>query len=584
MPLKFSAAKTSLIEGNEFPDELVGTGAKEKIYGLAGNDVIDGRGGGDFVSGGEGNDEIKGYVGDKLDGGAGADTLKFDFSAQKHNLNLTLTGRLNTYTEIAPETWIRGFEVIDFKTGKGKNFLDARGAKNTSLDGTPGGVFLDGTAGTDTFLGDYKSGMISLDKVETIDLDFTTSGKAATVLGAYDTSISLEVGWNFVTLQNYQKLKLRLSDRDDDAAGTAAIDIIYGNGGDDIIRGRGGKDFIYGGNGNDKLYGEAGATLNGGAGDDLIYASRGMTMIGGSGKDAAIFDFSSIKTNYNFSILGMKDRVLQLDKATTLTGFEHLVLMFGKGDDVVKLHNIQFKLSKDIATVVNGGKGSDTLRIDASTKGGYIVANFENIVIDMSKSESGMLVDRDARTGALMLATKSLDVKVISPGIMNVTGSQLADTLVGGSKADTLKGGAGNDVLRGGKGADALYGGKGNDTLIGGAFADYMAGGSGSDRFVYEIKSDSIGYNEFYTDVIADFMRGQDKIDLSLIDASSSKYGDQGFTFKGTLPFSGSAGELRYYVADAGIVVLADTNGDGLDDMRIHLVDLKALSISDFIL
>lgn len=81
------------------------------------------------------------------------------------------------------------------------------------------------------------------------------------------------------------------------------------------------------------------------------------------------------------------------------------------------------------------------------------------------------------------------------------------DSLHGGWNDDLLFGEAGNDTLTGGGRNDELYGGGGNDRLVGGKDDDVMHGGSGRDTFVFE-RGDG-------HDVVADFVRGDDKIDLS---------------------------------------------------------------------
>ena len=79
--------------------------------------------------------------------------------------------------------------------------------------------------------------------------------------------------------------------------------------------------------------------------------------------------------------------------------------------------------------------------------------------------------------------------------------------LTGTSSADRLLGGAGNDTLKGFKGDDHIQGNGG---------ADHLFGGDGSDTFVYAKVSDS---TPAAPDVIHNFARGIDKIDLTAIDA-----------------------------------------------------------------
>jgi Ca2+-binding RTX toxin-like protein len=88
------------------------------------------------------------------------------------------------------------------------------------------------------------------------------------------------------------------------------------------------------------------------------------------------------------------------------------------------------------------------------------------------------------------------------------------DLLKAGMGNDTLYGGTGNDVLKGDYGDDLLDGGAGNDVLVGGAGKDILTGGSGADTFVFSSFGDSTAD---HPDIITDFQRGQDKIDLSMV-------------------------------------------------------------------
>ncbi|MDZ8082915.1 MAG: calcium-binding protein, partial [Nostoc sp. DcaGUA01] len=89
------------------------------------------------------------------------------------------------------------------------------------------------------------------------------------------------------------------------------------------------------------------------------------------------------------------------------------------------------------------------------------------------------------------------------------TGTFLNDDLFGGFGNDTLVGDDGNDSLFGEQGDDRLSGGEGNDTLYGGA---------GKDQFVLENFSGSGFVQDL--DIVTDFKKGEDKIDLSTIGIS----------------------------------------------------------------
>ena len=81
-------------------------------------------------------------------------------------------------------------------------------------------------------------------------------------------------------------------------------------------------------------------------------------------------------------------------------------------------------------------------------------------------------------------------------------------------------------------------------------------------------------------DVIGDFERGSDTIDLRRIDAQEGVSGNQEFEFVGDAKFSGRSGELRF---NSGIL-RADTDGDARADFAVAVVDVARMSEGDFFL
>jgi lysophospholipase L1-like esterase len=155
------------------------------------------------------------------------------------------------------------------------------------------------------------------------------------------------------------------------------------------------------------------------------------------------------------------------------------------------------------------------------------------------------------------------------------------DRLYGSSGDDWFYGSSGHDVFKGDSGADRIYGDSGNDSITGGTGRDIMFGGSGLDRFVFLSRSES-GTTASKRDVIADFTRG-DKVDLSYLDANTTRSGNQKFTF--VSKFTGRPGELQWDENSKGFMVSADVNGNGIADFSIQLnTKLGSLRSSDFIL
>lgn len=159
-----------------------------------------------------------------------------------------------------------------------------------------------------------------------------------------------------------------------------------------------------------------------------------------------------------------------------------------------------------------------------------------------------------------------------------------------------LEGGTGNDKLWGDQGDDTLIGGEGADWLRGFYGEDTLTGGEGADTFDFfsvTASTDRTSSDPLVTygiDTITDFEQGQDKIDLSGIDAdqTNAQYTNDAFTFIWDAEFTGVAGELRYTFDGSKTIIQGDVDGDAKADLVIYLTSTLtpevALSIPDFVL
>lgn len=144
--------------------------------------------------------------------------------------------------------------------------------------------------------------------------------------------------------------------------------------------------------------------------------------------------------------------------------------------------------------------------------------------------------------------------------------------------ADRMRGFGGNDLMMGNGGNDALIGDGGNDTLTGGAGKDTLAGKTGADVFDFDSAADS---RVLAADVITDFQRGVDLVDLSGIDANTAAGGNQGFT--GFIRAGGTfsrAGQLKFVDG----VLYGNTDSDAGAEFAISLTGVAALGVADLVL
>jgi Ca2+-binding RTX toxin-like protein len=146
---------------------------------------------------------------------------------------------------------------------------------------------------------------------------------------------------------------------------------------------------------------------------------------------------------------------------------------------------------------------------------------------------------------------------------------------------DVLSGGFGRDVLHGGLGRDLLFGNAGRDRLQGSGGADTMTGGAGADVFDFRasaFESASPGGLGRRRDVITDFDRGTDKINLDLA-------GEDGqYAFLGRGAFTG-ADQIRFVNEGANnVVILVNQDADLTAEFAILVEDISRISRADLIL
>ncbi len=228
-------------------------------------------------------------------------------------------------------------------------------------------------------------------------------------------------------------------------------------------------------------------------------------------------------------------------------------------------------IGNELVNYLDGGAGDDI----------YYTDDPRDIIVDASGNDT--LV---SNVDATLLGRHGIENLAIQGSATYATGNSGNNVLWGNAGANVLDGLEGNDWLYGGAGNDYLYGGDGNDVLVGDTGRDFMWGGAGSDIFDFNSKTHS---TTSARDVIFDFERGVDLIDLSTIDASSRKGGNQAFSWIGTKKFTG-AGQLHYVVIDNPgtdfdkVYIEGDINGDRKADFRIEVDGLTALSKYDFLL
>ncbi|MFD2447210.1 beta strand repeat-containing protein [Vogesella fluminis] len=196
-------------------------------------------------------------------------------------------------------------------------------------------------------------------------------------------------------------------------------------------------------------------------------------------------------------------------------------------------------------------QAGDTLRIDASD------INDDDRDVD----SNGTIDNTDNQTVTIDASTDATIAYKV-----NVTGSQMVDTITGTAQGDTIDGQAGNDTITGGVGADTL------------------TGGAGVDTFVYTAVGDSRGVSG--VDTITDFVTGTDKlqiavnVDQTIVDTVNlARFNNAAATVGSALVELDGAPATR--IIDAGYSTdgkyFIDLDGDGninnTTDLRIDIAN-----------
>ena len=322
----------------------------------------------------------------------------------------------------------------------------------------------------------------------------------------------------------------------EDAKGGSASDKLLGNDVGNSLTGGSGNDSLFGYGGNDTLNGGGdNDVMLGGKGDDIYHVQNTGDVVTEKSSEGSDLVCSSI-SSYTLGANVENGRIV-IATGSNLTGNEHANILYaGAGNNTL-----------------DGGAGTDT----ASYQYGLVSGATAGVNVSLAIT----IPQNTGRSGTDKLVN-----------IENLTGSSLNDTLTGGAGQNTLDGGLGND---------SLSGGDGNDTLIGGAGKDTLVGGKGNDVFDFNALPE-MGTTSASWDVVSGFVRGQDRIDLSTLDANSATTINDAFNGKliaATAKFS-AAGQLKLVSG----VLYGNTDADADAEFAIQLAGITALSASDFML
>ncbi len=495
-----AGAGQDIVRGGAGNDQLsggFGDGSTDYLYGEDGDDTLYagqfgfglGTGGTIFMYGGNGNDIFEteadlGLFTIWFDGGAGDDRYAVTaedagriteaanggrdtivFISSLTNTSASLTFRMpNNVEDIILSGTLNPFGAIGNSEANGMfgnaaaNILYGEGGDD-QLFGRAGQDILVGGAGNDTL--DGRSSAAEADSLYGgVGNDSYIVDNAGDIIfedanAGYDNAFVGISGGGYYMFSNLEGATIFDNSGTTFVVGNALNNSISGANGGELILGGAGDDQIYGNLGNDTLFGESGIdSIYGGDGVDYLAAGIGNDYLDGENGADALYGEDG-----NDTLIGGADFVTD-------------ILVGGAGDDILRGasglgdydlmdggagNDTYYVDTPDDLTFEAVGGGTDTVRANITGAGYYLFANADNLILEGSTPFG--------------------------------VGNELANTLTGNAIGNYLLGGAGDDVLNGMGGNDVLFGQAGADTF----------------RF-----SGVVGQ-----DVIGDFQRGSDRIDVS---------------------------------------------------------------------
>ncbi|HEY1710932.1 MAG TPA: calcium-binding protein [Rhizomicrobium sp.] len=506
--------------------DFTGGPGNDNITGTSDNDVFDlTQGGQDIVSGRDGDDVfLMGSTfngNDRLDGGAGYDTLVLD--GDYANLNISTDNlahferitlgvghdyTISYYAKVSPDTTF----TVDATALGASNTLHF-GAGNTYASQL-GNFVVDGGDGNDYIQTDGKSDLLTGGRGndELIASAGTlTGGDGNDILIAYGSGANhLSGGAGDDRLQAAGTSNTLLGGDGDDlitTTGTGASTAFGGTGNDQIdAHGSTGTNVLNGGDGDDILIGgTAQNTLYGGTGDDTLTSSTaGDVIAGGPGNDTLILNRAAATVAL---VLDGSDpqHVVTLTDGTQISGVETFHVIAGSGDD-----NITTGAGNDTIdggtgnNTLNGGAGNDQLTSSGSGTETLTGGDGDDVLtagsgINTLSGGDGDDVISSTGAGAIDGGTGfdtvhlsfSTDSNIFVNGPSQTSGAQGLFVTVLDVEALTVQTGAGNDIISGTDGDDQINAEDGNNILRGGAGNDqlttwgtgnnHLDGGTGDD-------------------------------------------------------------------------------------------------------
>ncbi|MFI0845723.1 calcium-binding protein [Mesorhizobium sp. IMUNJ 23232] len=421
----------AVIQGTDGNDILTGTGDFDFIRGLDGNDRLFGGDGGDILDGGPGAD--------LLDGGGDGGLFNVDdlatYRSARAGVHATLRNPSENTGDAAGDTYINIQEL----EGSGFDDVLHGNSRDNGLFGGNGDDILDGGGDGDRLFGGTG--------VDSASYMFAPTGIVASLLDRSENTGEAD-GDRYFDIENL--------------LGSNFNDRLIADGLDNFLAGNGGDDQLFGGAGNDRLDGGVGDDrLDGGAGNDRLDGGDGNNMLaGGIGVDTVDYSSASsgvfVLLEQAFGFGGSRSDLLSFIENIIGSAFDDELI--GDGFD----NDIHGGLGNDKleggfgADRLDGGAGVDVLRGGA----GDDIYFVDNMADRITESANAGFDRVQASLSYILTAGSQVEglftTNAAGVGAIDLTGNELAQTIIGNAGVNTLKGGGGLDTLSG-KGGDDTY-------------------------------------------------------------------------------------------------------------------------------
>jgi Ca2+-binding RTX toxin-like protein len=554
--LQVSAETGAFLDGGAGNDSLVSGFSADTMLGGTGNDTLVAGSGNDTLTGGMGVDSMQGGTGDDLflfaaaaempatevvDGGDDTDTLRYTGGAATLTLGV-LAGEINLTSieaiQVAgPTGAITGTATINVNAANHAGPLSISGnngvnmltgtASNDSLVGNGGNDILVGGAGDDSMQGGDGNDIFVIGPSTEHSTAETLDGGAGTGDVIRFTSTVEGDSLQLYSVNVEQVVIASLASALHVNASTAgSVLSVTGNAGANALTGNELNNTLTGGAGNDTLTGGAGVDrLVGGTGNDRYQLGSAdvtdiLQEVAGQGTDEVVFNSGfngPLNDNLSYTLAANIENasITNLGNfAGTLNGnaLNNLLLGQGEGEGTFNF---------------NGGDGNDQLTTDGNSEPDTLIGGAGNDTLSAGSGQDSVdggagddrivmsVTDghRDNADGGA-LGSDTLVLVGIAPAVgggdLSINLGSLTDQLIavgegvlddiliqknfehvdgsgldsGNSTRVLVTGSTAANLIIGSSNGDTLSGLAGNDTLDGGAGNDNMIGGAGNDTYV----------------------------------------------------------------------------------------------------